>query len=317
MRNPNRVLDKTFLSANNADERVIRHRDLASHAFRWANVARYLSKNHTYKDAIVLDVGCGKEMPLARMLYSNRLIPRKYVGVDVNRFSIPDMLVGKKIPVSIWTETDFCALDVPDVGEEFGKIPELPGYEHHVNSTDNDVHLCAPTGKLYSKPNVVVCFEVLEHVLPAHARQMLVKMMELTSRDCHYFISTPCWDQVNVAENHISEFRVDALGALFEDLGFKIDGFWGTFASQKDYKPVMEQRFPGITDVFNKLSEYYDSTVISIIFAPLFPMESRNCLWHLTKKKGDAASQDRLFSALEQVPEPWTSSASWKDLNGT
>ena len=112
---------------------------------------------------------------------------------------------------------------------------------------------------------------------------------------------------MNVAENHICEITVEALGSLFEDLGFHIVGMWGTFASQKDIKYVMEERYPGITVIFDKLCEYYDSTVISTTFAPLFPMESRNALWHLTKKQGDEASQSRLFSALLQQPTPWTS----------
>ena len=300
MRNPNRVLDKTFLSANNADERVIRHRDLISHAFRWANVARHLAKNGKYQTAVVLDVGCGKEMPLARMLYSNRLLPLKYVGVDANRFDVPDMLKGKKMPITIWAETDFCALEPEDVGFKIldKSDPEGPKYDD------------------YLQPNVVTCFEVLEHVTPEHARRMLQHMLTLTSPNCDFFISTPCWDGHNAAENHINEMRVDALGALFEDLGFEVTGLWGTFASQRDYKPVMELRYPGISQVYEKLSEYYDSTIISVMFAPLFPMESRNCLWHLTKKTGDAAAQDRLFAALDQLQGPWSQHPAWVDLAG-
>ena len=301
MRNPNRIIDKTFLSANSADERVIRHRDLISHAFRWAHVARYLSQNGRYKDAIVLEAGCGKEMPLARMLYSNRLIPRKYVGVDANKFDIPEMLVGKKIPVSIWSETDFCALDVEDVS--------IPKIIQHTDPVAGSEHT-------FEKPNVFICMEVLEHVCPSHARSMLIKAQQLTSDDCHYFISTPCWDLVNVAENHISEIRFESLGALFEDIGFHIRGVWGTFASQKDYKPYMEKEYPGITAIFEKLSEYYDSTVISTTFAPLFPAYSRNACWHLTKKQGDDAKQERLFPALEQATTPWTSHPTWRELNG-
>ena len=297
MRNPNRVMDKTFLSANSADERVIRHRDLVSHAFRWAHIARYLSQNQRYKDAIILEAGCGKEMPLARMLYSNRLIPRYYCGVDANKFDIPEMLMGKKIPISIWSETDFCALDVHDVA------PEGPGFED-ADIPDN------------LKPNVFICYEVLEHVCPAHARNLLIKAQRLTSDDCHYFISTPCWDLVNAADNHISEIRFEALGALFEDIGFHVQGVWGTFASQKDYKPYMEQEYPGITAIFEKLSEYYDSTVISTTFAPLFPAYSRNACWHLTKEQGDDSKQERLFPALELALTPWTSHPTWKELNG-
>ena len=297
MPNPNRLTDKSFLSANSADERVIRHRDLQAHALRWAHVARQLSQNQLYQRAIVLDVGCGKEMSLAKMLYSNRLIPLKYTGVDLNKFDIVDMLVGKKIPVSIWSETDICALDVHDVALEG------PGFE------DPDV----PDNL---KPNVLVCLEVLEHVRSSQARRMLIKFKELTSEDCQYFISTPCWDMVNCAENHINELKVQSLGALFEDLGFNIEGVWGTFASQREYRPVMEQRYPGITAIFEKLSEYYDSTVISTTFAPLFPMESRNAFWRLTKKRGDVANQPRLFPALASVPTPWTSDPNWIQLSG-
>jgi hypothetical protein len=300
MRNPNRVMDKTFLSANLADERVIRHRDLTSHAFRWAHVARYLSQNQRYRDAIVLEAGCGKEMPLARMLYSNRLIPQHYCGVDANKFDIPEMLMGKKIPISIWSETDFCALGKEDVGLKIlSKCdPEGPGYDD------------------YALPDVFVSFEVAEHLCPEHTRRLFIKALELTSDDCHYFVSTPCWDLVNCADNHVSEIRFEALGALFEDLGFHIQGVWGTFASQKDYKPHMEKEYPGITAIFEKLSEYYDSTVISTTFAPLFPAYSRNACWHLTKKQGDDAKQGRLFPALELVPTPWTSHPTWRQLNG-
>jgi hypothetical protein len=78
----------------------------------------------------------------------------------------------------------------------------------------------------------------------------------------------------------------------------------------------MEERYPGISEIYEKLNEYYDSTMMSVIFAPLFPMESRNCFFHCTKKRGDAALQDRLFSALETCPTPWTSHPTWIQLSG-
>jgi len=284
LRNKNRLVDKTFLSADHADERVIRHRDQVAHTFRWANVARHLARSGNYKGAIVLEGGCGRECPLAKMLYSNRLIPLKYVGVDIGPIIIPDMIKGKKIPAVFWPETDFCAMTGNDVLHE---------------------------GRL---PNVFVSFEVLEHQLPSDIRKFLIKAQELTSKDCNFFISTPCWDGYNAADNHLSEMTVGALGSLFEDLGYKIEGMWGTFASQKDYKPIMESRYPGITEVYEKLSEYYDSTVISLIFAPLFPMESRNCLWHLTK--APASMQERMFSTLSLQPGPWSQHPDWRDLDG-
>ena len=177
MRNINREIDKTYLSVDSAEERGRIHRDLLAHSLRWSHVAKYLQSR--YKESIVLDVGCGKEMPLAKTLYSNRLIPLLYTGVDANKFSIPEMLTGKKMPVQIWPETDFCALDIADVS--------LPGgqCEAMLLPRDNDN---------YVRPNVVTCLEVLEHITPEHCRRMLQHFLSVTSQDCHYFVSTPCWN---------------------------------------------------------------------------------------------------------------------------
>jgi hypothetical protein len=108
-----------------------------------------------------------------------------------------------------------------------------------------------------------------------------------------------------------------ALGSLIEDLGFNVQGVYGTFASISDYQAELGN-FEGtnLVPAFTALREYYDTNVLSTIFAPLFPGKSRNCLWHLTKKTGESASQARLYPALEQVPGPWSQSLSWKELAG-
>lgn len=323
-RNLSRTIDKTFLSLDLAEERGLIHRDYIAHCFRWSHTVRFLNQQHRYKDAIILDVGCGKEMPLAKTLYVNKMSPKKYVGVDVNKFDIPEMLKGKKIPLSIWTESDFCALHQEDVG-------------HHLERTSaRDVPL--PRGlnengvwedgnnEGYALPNVLTCFEVLEHVTPEHCRRMLQHFKEVTSNDCHYFISTPCWNG-SAAENHINEMTFAALGGLIEDLKFKIEGVYGTFASISDYQDELSAvtihdggggvlATTDLRAVFSALRNYYDTNVLSTIFAPLFPNKSRNALWHLTKKLGEDAAQDRLFSALEQAPTPWSQHPNWRELNG-
>jgi hypothetical protein len=257
----------------------------------------------------VLDVGCGKELPLAKLLYVNKMSPRSYVGVDCNDLDVPAMLVGKKIPITLWPKTDACALDPQDVG-----VP---------NPDDWDPVTNAPQS--YLLPNILVCYEVLEHITPEHCRRMLTKFKELTSQDCHYFISTPCWNG-SAAENHINEMTFQALGGLIEDLGYKIEGVYGTFASISEYESELGnltlfdkstgRELPAVDlrGVFSALRNYYDTNVLSVIFAPLFPNKARNCLWHLTKKTGDAAAQDRLFSALENATTPWSQSPSWREL---
>lgn len=248
---------------------------------------------------------------MAKTLYSNRLLPAHYCGVDANKFDIPDMLKGKKIHISIWAETDFCALDPEDVG--LVVRCSMPKTGTH----DED------TLKL---PNVVTCFEVLEHVTPEHCRRMLLHFQKLTSQDCHYFISTPCWNG-SAAENHINEMTFGALGSLIEDVGYKVEGVYGTFASITDYQGELsavtvydkntgkEMSRTDLRDVFAALRNYYDTNVLSTIFAPLFPAQARNCLWHLTRRNV-ALPNEPMFTKLKMQPTPWSEHPNWIELSG-
>lgn len=298
-RNPDRQIDKTHLSLDMAEDRGILHRDYIAHCFRWSHVAKHLQK--MYKDAFVLDVGCGKEMPLAKTLYSNRLIPRRYVGVDVNRFDIPEMLMGKKIPVTIWPETDFCALTIEDLDGELA--------------------------------DVATCFEVLEHVTPEHARRICLKIRgAIKPFEGRAFISTPCWNG-SAAGNHINEMTYHALEALLEDCGFKIEGVHGTFASIRDYEPLLGPRnvtdmplkmdgetvlVPTFRKAFEQLREYYDSNALSVLFAPMFPEHSRNCIWTLSTNpdliaQTSTVQGSKMFDLQER---PWSQHPLWRELSG-
>jgi len=308
--NPKREIDRTFLSLNLAEERGLIHRDYLAHCLRWSHVTKFLQRSGKYRDAIVLDVGCGKEVPLAKLLYVNKMTPKSYVGVDANEFDLPEMLRGKKVPVTLWTRTDFCALRPEHVGVKILRKEDAqgPGYDDYI------------------LPDVFVCFEVLEHNTPSGILNLLKHALEVTAPDCHYFYSTPCWNG-SAAENHVSEISFGALGALFEDLGYKIEGVYGTFASISDYQSELSavttiNKYTGeviaTTDlwpVFESLRNYYDTNVLSVIFAPLFPAQSRNALWHLTRQTGDAAKQQRLFSALSSQPTPWCQHPDWRQLD--
>ena len=202
MQNENRYFDKTHLDLDLAEERGLLHRDYLAHCLRWSHVAKFLNQGHKYKDAIVLDVGCGKTLPLAKLLYVNKMSPKYYVGVDLNKFSIPEMLLGKKIPMSIWSETDVCSLDPEDVGTYVGTpsngtIPQTAQFATDGRWFTND-------GKVFDLPNSLVCYEMLEHVHPAYCRKALLHFKELTAPDCRFFISTPCYNG-SAASNHVNE----------------------------------------------------------------------------------------------------------------
>jgi len=317
MSNPNRLIDKTYLSLDLAEERGLVHRDYLAHCTRWSHVVKHLNKGHAYKDAVVLDVGCGKELPLAKLMYVNKMSPALYVGVDANKFGLPEMLAGKKIPTRLWSEADFCALDPEDVSLSTGKLLTETNLAFGTTCRDKE-------GIVYRKPNVVACFEVLEHVTPEHCRRMLQHFQRVASSEADFFFSTPCYNG-SAAGNHINEMTFGALGALLEDLNYKIEGVYGTFASISDYESELDAVttidkhgktiVTNLRPIFNVLRGYYDTNVLSILFAPLFPAGSRNCLWHCRWAGEEAASQTRMFSTLSTVPGPWSQHPDWKQLD--
>jgi hypothetical protein len=291
-RNPDRIFDKTHLSIDLAEERQLIHRDYLAHCLRWSHTVKYLLAQHKYKDSIIVDVGCGKEMPLAKMLYVNKMTPQLYVGVDVNKMEVPEMLLGKKIPIRLFAETDFCALTADQISDS-------------------------------RRPDLITCFEVLEHVTPSYCRKMLAHMRSVVEPDGGaVIISTPCFNG-SAAGNHINEMTYQALGSLFEDLGFTIEDHYGTFASQTDYKEDLGNDAYHVEDgehkytlrgAYEALKDYYDSNLLAILFAPLFPSKSRNCLWRLrpVRKEGEPL----LFPELKDVEEPWSQHKDYKELAG-
>ena len=278
-----KTVDKTYLSIDNAEKRGFLHRDYIAHCLRWSYASKRLGAAGVRGKARVLDIGCGRELPLAKLLYSSRFFPAQYYGVDVG--PIPDetfSFFNPSLPMQVWEKTDVVSLGLSDLAD---------------------------------KPvDWITCFEVLEHVEPKHMHQILDKMSELITPEGNILISTPCWDRKSCAANHVNEMTFEALGALLEDR-FKIDAVYGTFASISDYKEVMDQEFEELPFIFDCLRDYHDTNVLANIFAPLFPARSRNCLWHLRPEtsKGPQKFGGR-FGPIEECKTPWGSSKLWQDM---
>ena len=281
-------IDNTHLSIDNAEQRGFIHRDYIAHCFRWSYVVKHLLRKHRYKEATILDIGCGREVPLAKLLYSNKMTPKAYIGVDVNKLQ-PDFNFGKMAPfMNLLGQTDICNIQLLE-----GK-------------TDIFCHN-KETGDIFDKPTVVTCFEVLEHVEPEHTVRMLQKIREIMDPSGVAIISTPCFNG-DAAANHVNEITYEALGTLIQTLGFGISAVHGTFASQRDIEPYLSD-----CNEYWLLKDYYDSNVLSTIFAPLFPEASRNALWVLTQDPQEG--QDLIvFPKWDELKEPWTSSELWKEL---
>lgn len=270
--------DTTFLSLKLAEKRGFIHRDYIAHCFRWSHVLKHMMKRQQYKTAKVLDIGCGRELPFPALLYSNKVAPQEYVGYDAGPIlpeAIEQVSKGQMADrVSFYDKTPF-------------------GYESQEGQEQTFTH--------------IICFEVLEHVEPNEMKEMLNRMQALCNAGGTIFISTPCWDRKSCAANHVNEMRYQALGWLFENLGFEIKDVWGTFASISDYKSHLS---PAYLEVFEDLSGYYDSNVLSTILAPMLPALSRNALWELGPKQ--PKGYERQFT--EPGDAPWGSSERWEDM---
>lgn len=297
-----KAIDNTHLSIDQAYTRGFRHRDYSSHVFRWAHVAKFLHQQSRYKTASILDVGCGRDLPLARMLHTDRIAPAHYVGVDYN----------KQDKLNVYNHN----FGDHDIFHFYGGMAFPDGVELKKTKLKSQLLV---KGSSHPLPNVITCFEVLEHVEPAHARAMVTAMAQIAAANeagCDLFISTPNWDpKTGAAGNHVNEMRYDAVGYLLESCGLRAIRSYGTFISQKDYKLIdlyqnMTEGEEGMLgQLWENLSEYYDSTVMSLIFAPLFPAQARNALWHCQVR----GSEPKQFP-LKDVEQPWTSSEKWKEL---
>jgi hypothetical protein len=269
-----KTIDKTYLSIDNAEERGFIHRDYVAHCLRWTHVCKYVAQFQRYKEAEILDIGCGRELPLAKTLYSSRYIPKSYTGIDygpINQDAIDTLSKTDKFNGTYKSGMDVC--------------------DYHVDD----------------RFNLITCFEVFEHVEPAHGVRMLRKIKSLLSSDGRVMLSTPCYNEkTGAADNHVNETTYQALGSIIEAVGFEVEDVWGTFASIKDYFDVLIE--DGFGQIFDRLRDYYDTNYLATIFAPMYPQHSRNCLWSL--KHGAA----KRFKPLAEVEKPWSQSPNQDDF---
>lgn len=252
---PNRNYDKTDLSVDQAEERGFLHRDYASHCFRWSHIIKWMMTQHRYKDVHILDVGCGRDLPLPRSMYANKMSGFDYSGIDVNRLEFHPTLVtahnNGKARISLHEECDASLLPPDELAWGLG--------------------------------NVLVSLECLEHMQPHIVCRMLQNWKRLLVPGATLFVSTPVFNG-SAAANHVSEWSRQTLGTAFEYHGFTIEANYGTFASKSDLMNVMTAEEKS---VYDRLGAYYESNVQSLIMAPLHPEASRNNLWRLRNTPSD------------------------------
>lgn len=236
-----RDFDTTSLHAKFHGQNL--HRDYTAHFFRW-NFAR----NFINAKTNVLEIGCGVDKPLAKILTKNALQQvNEYVGVDLNQ--LPATGCGKR-----------CTF----IGE-FNFVKDWKKLARKDAGFDVVVHL-----------------EVIEHMKTEYGRKMLKGCFELLRPGGIMLMSTPCYDGRRHAANHIHEYTVPELQKVTERAGFTIEKRYGTFMDIRHIPktPDMDHELAkAVKKVHAELKGYYDRDAISCFFAPLFPDHARNNLW--------------------------------------
>jgi SAM-dependent methyltransferase len=255
---PTKGYNATDLDPESTFERHVFHRDQFAHYLRWSFVLRRIGRSER-----VVDFGCGKGH-LLETLYRNQHTPEAYFGFDIRTQTINKTAQKFSLP---WAK--FYAVDLVKAEPEVFK-----------NMNMNADHICS--------------FEVAEHIGKQNIHRYLENFKACGHSKAQYYLSTPNFDpQVGAAGNHTydsgdgngvqpQEFDHKELQQILLDHGFNITEKYGTFASVRDYKHLMNEHQQ---HVFASLYHYYDSNLISVIMAPMFPEQSRNTLWVMETKE--------------------------------
>lgn len=235
--------------------RHVFHRDQFAHYLRWTHILKEAKIGET-----IVDFGSGKGN-LLEVLYRNRFKCKKYIGIDIRSKTIAQAI--KKFSMVSWAE--FFADDLIKPKLDYSKL----------------------------KADKVCSFEVAEHVGKVNIKKFLANFKACGKQSATYYLSTPNFDdKIGAAGNHtydsgdgkgiaVQEFTHYELEKHILSAGFVVVKKFGTFASSKDYKPLMNE---WQKKMFSALKDYYDSNLVSVIMAPLFPEHSRNTLWVLKQE---------------------------------
>jgi len=224
------------------------HRDYSAHFWRWSFVRRFINVSHD-----VLEIGCGQDRPLAKILTRNtKPYVNKYVGVDINKLK-------------------------PSNHERTTFIGEFNFVERH-----RELQKQYPAGF-----DFIVHLEVIEHMHVDLGAKMLKACYTMLKPGGTMLMSTPCYDGVRHAANHIHEYTVPELQKVVEKAGFTVVRRFGTFMNIKHIGRDLptaqgvdsEKLRDAVQTVRRGLEQYFDADAISNIFGCLYPDHSRNNVW--------------------------------------
>ena len=222
------------------------HRDYIAHCFRWSFIARRCGRlKINGNQRSILDIGCGKSIPLIDTIYESRLRDGlgHYTGVDLNNIVPRRKFLENNEKITLLSKTDILSLS-----------------RQHIRPI-----------------NTVVCLEMLEHIPPSLTQTVINKMVELAEPEAEFIISTPVFSKSRgMAANHLNEMSRDELIEYFNNAGLIVIENYGTFGSKSDYKKYLT---PEHAKILQELSAYHCDAVLANFITPLYPKYSRNNIW--------------------------------------
>ena len=239
-----RRYDTTQLRETGHGTRV--HRDYAAHFFRWGWASRFVKS----KETKILDIGCGQDFPLIKVLAGSlSTVPGSYVGIDLNKLN--------KKPNVNWVTAILDKFDFIENG--WKKIK-----------------------RNYGQFDLIVCFEVIEHMHVIDGKRLLKGMKECLTNNGKILLSTPVYNKKRMAANHLHEWLISELEHEIINAGLSIETRFGTFASWHDIRKVCTLTEKCLLD---EVGKFYGGDVLACFLAPKYPNASRNNAWILTKKE--------------------------------
>jgi 2-polyprenyl-3-methyl-5-hydroxy-6-metoxy-1,4-benzoquinol methylase len=194
-------------------ERHVFHRDQFAHYLRWTHILKEAKIGET-----IVDFGCGKGNML-EVFYRNKFKCKRFIGIDIRKQTIKQ--ANEKFANVDWAE--FLADDLIKPKIDYSKF----------------------------QADKVCSFEVAEHIGKQNIQKFLKNFMACGNAKATYYLSTPNFDaQVGAAGNHtydsgdgrgvaVQEFAHEELEKQIVKAGFEVVRKYGTFASVRDYKPLM------------------------------------------------------------------------------
>lgn len=256
MQEDKRSFDKTQLKM--AQFKYQPHKDYLGHIFRWGFASKYVTR-----DKSVLDVGCGQEQPFARSLggANPNSVPKQYVGVDLNKINDP---VSRK---------NF------DTRDEFNFLDDWEELEFD-----------------YGLFDVIVNFEVFEHMELESGRELLSAMRRLLADDGVLIFSTPIYcSTYKQANNHINEMTKAEIEDELHDAGFKIINQFGTFGNWNDLRKVATE---DEIELQKTLGAFYSNDLLGCFLSPKYPQAARNITHICVRDDNDDMEECELVDSI-------------------